>query len=345
MTKQRWVLVVVGAVVLVNVIVSAVGSLVGGGNPGGPAASSFSTGSDGLEAYADLLAAEGHPVARLDEGASVQPVAPSATIVVADPGELSAAETQALVSHVVGGGRLVLAGESSEAVVRAVTGSAVRWRDGDAADELRIWIPTSETGAAQTLAGDGGGRWSDVGGLLPVAGAGSEPAIVTAAVGEGSVVALADALVLDNAHLDEADNAELGLALAGPADGPVAFLESVHGYADSGLEAVPTPWKWTAAGLVVAAAIGLWAAGTRFGPPERAQRRFPPVRLDHVEAVAADLARVTPPPADLDEALRQGAADAALERRRLGRADPPTPPGVLAPDHPTTDPQPAGDRS
>ena len=62
---QRVVVGVVALLVAVNVGLAGLRSLVGG-EPGGPVSSSFSTGADGLEGYADLLrAVEG---GHLDDG-------------------------------------------------------------------------------------------------------------------------------------------------------------------------------------------------------------------------------------------------------------------------------------
>src|SRR5690606_36672413 len=142
--------------------------------------------------------------------------------------------------------------------------------------------------AAVEIAGDRGGRWSDPGSVLPMAGVSSKPTLLMDSVSEGTVVALADSDPLQNKNLAEAYIAALALALAGP-ERPVVFAESVHGYASTGLSAIPTHWKWAAAGLGIALLAGLWSAGTRFGPPEPGAWALRPPRRDHVDAVAAAL--------------------------------------------------------
>jgi len=115
-------------------------------------------------------------------------------------------------------------------------------------------------------------------------------------------MALADASVLQNHALDRADNAAFALGVARPAGSApgrtVTFVESVHGYANEGFGAVPSAWKWAALGAAVALVAGLWSAGARFGPPEPDTRALRPARREHVEAVAADLQRVAPGPAE-----------------------------------------------
>lgn len=318
---QRVAVVVVVAALVVNLTLSAVDSMLGS-DPGGPVSSSFSTGSDGLEAYADLLRRSGHPVTRVRDQLRPSDLPAGATAVLADAESLTPSEGKALLAFVAEGGRLVVAGQGSDQVVQAATGVAVRRGDGGRARRLRTWVPAPEVGSARLLAGDEGGRWRRVGPLLPVIGADGEAAVVVGDAGEGRVVAVADASVLQNRNLSQADNAAFALAAAGPAGRPVVFVESVHGFAGGGLDAVPSSWRWAAAGLLLALVLGLWAAGTRFGPPEPAARRLRPPRLDHVRAVAADLDRVTPPSPDLAAELQAGAEAAAAARRTHGLADP-----------------------
>ena len=129
------------------------------------------------------------------------------------------------------------------------------------------------------------------------------------------MVLLADTSPLTNAFLGDADDAALGLAIAGPASRQVVFVESVHGYGRAtGLSALPTGWKVALAGLLVAALVLMVARGRRFGPPERADRPLSPARREHVDAVAATLRRTHKP----DEAA---APIRAALRARLGEHD------------------------
>ncbi len=290
---QRVLVGVIALVVAVNVGLAGVRSLVGG-EPGGPVSSSFSTGADGLEGYADLLRAEGHAVTRLRTPPGPRDLPSSATVVLADPKQLGQAEVDALGAFLRGGGRLVLAGAATEPIVAAAAGRPVTHVD-VAARDLRVWVPSTATGSARDLAGDRGGRWRDVGPLVPVAGsdghdgAGAGAAVVAGPAGPGEVVALADASLLHNTNLARADNAAFGLGLAGADGRPVVFLESVHGFGQEGADAVPDSWKRALAGAAIALLVGVWSAAARFGPPEPQRRELRPPRRDHVDAVAAAL--------------------------------------------------------
>jgi hypothetical protein len=306
---QRAGVLVVAGVVALNLGVVSVRSLVGGGDPGGPVSSSFSTGDQGMEAYADLLAGAGRTVARQRDRVGRSDLPEGATVVVADPEELAEPEVSAIVAHVRGGGRLVALGAGSEPLVQALLGPDVRHEVGRPVRRLEVWVPVPDVGPARSLAGDAGGRWAGPVGL-PVAGSGDRPSVVVADVGNGRVVAVADAGPLRNDHLAEADDAAFGLAVAGGGDRPVVFVESAHGFAVQGWDAVPPSWKWALAGLVVALAAGVWWAASRLGPPEPERRELRPPRVDHVEAVAAGLDRVT---LDLAEVTAPLAASARAD--------------------------------
>ncbi|MFN8016789.1 MAG: DUF4350 domain-containing protein [Acidimicrobiales bacterium] len=315
---QRAVVAVLGAIVGLNLLLASFGSVFGGSRPGGPVSSSLSTGGDGLEGWADLLRRAGHPVERLEDAPAKVALPPQATVVVADPGKLSAADRKALAAFVAAGGRLVVAGESSAALLREVTGTSVAWDATSPATVLRTWVPVDGLQGGERLQGDRGGRWREVGPLVPVAGADGQPWMVVAEVGRGQVVAVADAGPLHNAHLASSDSAAVALAIVGEAGRPVVILESVHGKGATGLAALPPAWKWASLGLIVALGLGLWAAGARFGPPEPDHRTLRPPRLDHVEAVASDLEAVSAPPLDLEAALAEGATAAEAAQRRFG---------------------------
>ena len=91
--------------------------------------------------------------------------------------------------------------------------------------------------------------------------------------GGGEMELLADGSPIENARIDEADNAAFGLALAGAAGTPVVFAEGVHGYGESrGLGAIPGRWKVALFGLGVAAIVFAWAHARRLGPPDRPTR-------------------------------------------------------------------------
>jgi hypothetical protein len=89
--------------------------------------------------------------------------------------------------------------------------------------------------------------------------------------GQGTVVALADPLVLCNGFLDKTDNGRLLsdlLGLVGP-NAPVGFDEYHHGLILSDLAPqswVTTPWGAAILWFLVAVFVGLLLRGRRFGP-------------------------------------------------------------------------------
>src|SRR5262249_54089451 len=148
-----------------------------------------------------------------------------------------------------------------------------------------------------------------------------ERALLDAArVGAGRALLLANAAPLQNRRLDVADDAELGLALAGSPARPVVFLESYHGYGGgrpSGLAAVPRRW-WAAFAVLGLATIALMlASGRRFGPPEAAERALPPPRRQFVESLGGVLAR-TRSREQAAEPVRAYARRRIAERAGLG---------------------------
>jgi hypothetical protein len=133
-------------------------------------------------------------------------------------------------------------------------------------------------------------------------------------VGRGTIQLLADSSPLQNRLLGSADNAAFGLALAGPAARPVAFLESYHGYGTgSGLSALPLAWKLLLGGLGLAALVYAVARGRRFGPPEEEGRSLAPPRREYVDSLAAVVARSKRSDAAV-EPVRREARDTLLRR-------------------------------
>ena len=138
-----------------------------------------------------------------------------------------------------------------------------------------------------------------------------------AKVGRGSVYLLANSSPLQNRRLASGDNAAFGLALAGPRDRPVEFLESYHGYGSgSGLSALPLAWKLLLGGLGLAGLVYMVAQGRRFGPPEEEGRSLAPPRRQYVDSLAAVVARSKRRDAGVGP-VRREARDALLRRASL----------------------------
>ena len=281
--------------------------------PQGPDSSSFATSPEGLAAYADLLRHAGHPVERRRRELARERLSPERTLVVLDPRGLPPEEARAIGAFVRAGGRLVAGGTSGTAWLEGALDEAPEpgaERDGDA----RPLVPVPETAGVATVSGPGLAGWGRAGAALPVLGPPEAPLAVLAVRGRGRALLLASAAPLQNRSLRRADNAALGLAAAGPAERPVVFLETVHGYGTaSGLAALPADARWLLGGLLLAALLFAWSHARRIGPPEENELPLPPPRADYVDALAGALVR-TGRPAEVARPLRAAARE-RLERR------------------------------
>ena len=283
--SRRAVLIVVGAVVAVNVVIALVELVLP--SPSGRRSSSLATAPAGFAAWAELARRSGVEVVALREDLAGARLPDGATVVALDVPELSRDDARVLRAHADRGGRVIVGGERPQ-----------RWLD--VFDPALQWRPE---GPKEVRAGDrvlrtaGAGAWSD-GSLL---------------VTDGGVRLLADASPLQNARLDEADNAAFALELAEtdpPA--PLVFAEAPHGYGErGGLSALPASARWALGLLLAAGLLLMLARGRRLGPPEDEGSPLEPPRVAYVDALAAALAR-TRDPAGAMEPIR-----AALD------ADPP----------------------
>lgn len=306
----------VAAVVGLNLLISMVNLATGGSAPGGPASSSYATGGDGLAAYAELLGRRGHTVDRLRVALDEAALDPGATLVVADPQPLTAAEAQAVARFVTGGGRLVAAGSRTESLVAALAGGdagqVIEWEPAEVRT-ARPLAPVPETAGIASVEAGGRGAWAEAGTALPVLGGDGKVLALVASVGRGRVVALADASPLQNRLLARADNAAVALAAAGGPERPVLFAEAQHGYGRAtGLRAIPARWRWAVAGGFLAAVAWMWSRGRRLGPPDEVEPEEVPARRAYVEAMAAALARTRQPSlavAPLQERARRRLAE------------------------------------
>ncbi|HEX2045104.1 MAG TPA: DUF4350 domain-containing protein [Gaiellaceae bacterium] len=318
MSRAGWraVAVVAAGVVLWNVVALAVDRVTGA--PSGPPSSSYATSTEGLAAYAELLEQAGHPVSRLREPPAEADLGRRSVVVLLDPASAADEDVAALRRFVETGGTVVAGGAAPGAWLRSLLDDPPRW-SAAAPARVRPLAPAPELAGVGSVEAAGGGSWRGTGEALPVLGDGAASLAAVATPGGGRIVLLADASPLQNRLLDEADNAAFGLALAAPADRPVVFVESVHGYeAATGLAAVPTRWRWALGGLVAAALLFMLARGRRLGPPEPPTRPLPPPRRDYVESLAATLAK-TKRPAEATAPLR-GLVRRRLERASAGRA-------------------------
>jgi len=277
-----------GALVAVNVVAALAGQL-SGGEPGGPAGSSYATRGSGVAAYAELLRKAGHDVRALRSPPADEVPGSDETLVLVDAVGVTAADARALRGFVESGGRLVVAGDPGRWLADVVP-DAPQWSP-DGSSTAAAIAPVPETAGVERVAGSGLGRYERLGRALPVVAGSRGPVVAVSPVGGGRVVLLADSSTLTNARLASGDNAALGLGLAGPAR-EVVFAESYHGAAGaSGIAAIPDRWVAAFAIAAVALVALMVVRGRRFGPPEPDERELAPPRTAYVDALGALLAR------------------------------------------------------
>ena len=149
--------------------------------------------------------------------------------------------------------------------------------------------------------------------------------MTVATLGTGRIELLADSSPLQNQLLAHADNARLGLSLAGAPGRTVQFEEASHGYGGGrGLAALPTRWKWALIGLLVAALLAVASRIRRLGPATPPAPPTPPPRRLHVEALASALAR-TERPSEAAEPVRDHVRAACVAPRPACRSPPTRP--------------------
>lgn len=305
---------VVAFFVVLNVISLVVSSI--SPEPSGKDGSAYATQPRGAAAYAELLRRAGHPVGYLREPLPDARLDPEATVVVLDAG-LADEERAALARFVRDGGRLVAAGENAG---QGLVARAPRWTE-QGPRVARPTVPVPETRGVQRVHSAGDGSFRALRGALPVLGDG-RPTLAVAQAGSGRALLLADSSPLQNRLLDEADNAALGLALAGAPGRRVSFVESVHGFGrETGLAALPGRWQAGLAIAVLAALLALLSRARRLGPPEPTGEEPTPARREHVDALALALQRSREPEVAL--APVRAAARAEVVRRAALPADAP----------------------
>jgi hypothetical protein len=284
--------------------------------PTGPPYSSYSTTPDGAAGLAELLERHGREVERLRGDLADAELDPGATVFVLGADRLASSETVVLHEFLERGGRLVAGGPDPFWLSGAVEGETP-WSSGGSED-VRPLVPAPEVRSVGRVRTAGTGTWEPDSRGLPLLGGESGPILLSQRVGAGRALLLADVSPVQNADLDEEDNAVLALGLAGERSRKVIFVEGVHGFGESrGLAALPDEWKWALAGLGLAGLLGIWAIGRRFGPPADERRPLPPPRRRYVDAQALTLAR-THDPAGSAEPVRRAARERLARRAATG---------------------------
>ncbi|HWH12152.1 MAG TPA: DUF4350 domain-containing protein [Solirubrobacteraceae bacterium] len=279
----------------------------------GPTSSSYATTPGGLAAYAELLARAGHPVAQLRRAPANGVFRPSETVVLLDPDAVLPSQGRALHAFVAAGGDLVTGGSSGDAFLPTILRPAPTLVESapTRAGPLAAVPETAGVGRVVTLGAAGWSQSPRPAGARDALGApGGPPLLLVARIGRGRIALLADASPLQNRLLASADNARLGVDLAGGAGRPVVFVESVHGYGVArGLAAIPSRWWWALAGLALAALAWIAARWPRLGPPSVPGRVLPPARSAYLHGMTNILRRADRP--------SEAAGLARLSARRL----------------------------
>jgi uncharacterized protein DUF4350 len=303
----------VGVLVGLNLVAVALDALIP--SPEGPRSSAFATAPEGVAAWAELARRSEIEVRTVRERPRDDTLPDGGTLVVLDPEGLTGREAGAVRRFAERGGRVVAGGVEPGPWLARLAGG-VEWSDAGR-DEARVLVPAPETGAAATVRSAGEGRWTRAGATLPVVGDEDGALVLLARAGRGRIALVADPSPLQNRLLDEADNAALALALTGP--GPLAFVESVHGYGTgTGLAALPGRMQWALILLGLSALVLIAARWPRLGPPEPPERPLFPPRRAYVDALAATIAR-SRDRAMATETVRSAARERLARRAALPR--------------------------
>jgi hypothetical protein len=263
---------------------------------GAPAAASGTASADdrgpgGLAVWAAFLDAADHTVERANATPAEADLDPDGTTVLIDPGPLEPADIAALRDLVADGGHLVVGGDIDEGDLAELAGSPIDVGP-SALEVARPLTPAPEVSGVQEVAASGTEAITRAGAALPLLGDGTGNVLAALATpGSGRVVLLADATPLTNQRIEDADNAQFALDLAGSPDRPVRFVEPTRAEPGEGLAALPNEWLWGFGGLVLAGLCLVAARARRLGPPQEAHRALPPPRRAYVDAMAAQLAR------------------------------------------------------
>ncbi len=289
-------LVVVAVVIIVaNLLNLATRALSGRQVVDGPPGSSYASTVLGVLAWKELLDAVDIPTGRLEQSIKRGLLDAESTLVILEPGfwEPGEVELEGLRRFLNDGGRLVLGGWISDDVIESL-GALAPSRSFNGPTSSSVISSHPDTEGVVSVAGPGFGSFADLTGATPLLGSNGVVTLLTQPVGEGMMVHLADAEIVSNGYIGQADNAILAVNLAGGRN--VIFNEYVHGYGADGLFAIlPQRWRWTLWLLGTAIIVWMVSVGRRLGPPEPEFRDLAPERGRYIDSLGALMARSKQP--------------------------------------------------
>ena len=274
--------------------------------------SAYGTDSAGLSVYFRYLDKLGYGPRTLK---TMERLPTGSTIIAAGPFENppTRAEGRAFIAWVRDGGRLVLVGKEGAAILHGSglgagpsTGDPTGGLSPDQPGALARGVARMQPGASRLLSSDPGwvAQYRDDTGA----------AVLSAVLGKGEVVWLADTHPLSNGGIDAADDAALGVALA-VAGRPLYFDEYHHGFTDDA-----TVWDRLGYGgqaavvVLIAGLLLLLAATTRRIGPAIAEVDIVQARTGAYIGQLAELYRKAGARADALSSLEDG-LNRALTRR------------------------------
>ena len=293
-------LVALGIAGLVGALLTIVRTALDDPPPKGPAGSSYATSAGGVGAFAELATKAGVTVERLTEAPSkAQPrLYLGAPTIVVLGSELDGEDRAAVLGAVRSGSRVIAdIGPGNQWIADTVRG--LGWHFGEYGKPAVSAVANFLNGGPQRLDVQALGSFENVSPSEPVRIWGVQPGHESLAnvegasiverlhVGQGEIIALADASMLSNQLLGEKDNAAFALALLGGSK-RVVFAEHGHGYKAS-VTPSGLPWraKWFVGGLFFATLCLMWSRSRRNGPPESAERELGPARSDYLHSMVA----------------------------------------------------------
>jgi hypothetical protein len=254
--------------------------------PGSPSDAKSPT---GLAGYATLLGFAGHRISTASVGPAEADLRPDTTVVMLGNPQLDTADVSALRRFVAAGGELIVRGPAGW--LGALVPSPPTWAQGGQPVAGAL-VPVPEDDGVRLIQTASDGIWTRAGSALPVLGDSAGSVLALSTLGSGRIVLLSDPSPLQNRLLASADDAALGLSLAGPASRPIVFIApSGSATSGSGLAALPVRWKWLLGGLVLAALALIAARFRRLGDPAPRPPAALPPRLAHVQALGAAIGR------------------------------------------------------